>query len=275
MNTLDTLDLFGTTSFVLVYENEEGGEDNKGDGDGGGDDKGDQKPKTFTQEEVNKIMATNRRSLTQQNDKLVTELTTLKDQANLTTQEKSELEDRIEKLQEQSMTKEEVAKRTNTKAAKKHEEAIGIITKDRNAWQERYTKERVVTELTSAAIIAKSVPEQIVMLLGSDTYLSPQLGDDGQPNGSYDTLVKFNDVAEDGQPVTLNLAPEAALKRMKELPDRFGNLFLNPGAGGMGGNSGSNSGSGAQQTVESLKDTNNYMAWRAKNPGKDPTEFKG
>ena len=270
-----------TNVFHLVYDNEDGGDGKGGDGgDGkggdGGDGKGGDGKLSFTQDQLNKMMADNRRKLTQQNETLLGELNGIKEQANLTAQAKTELEDRIEELQSQFLSKEELAKRKVTKATKDHEDLVAKITQDGKNWQQLYTNERVTTALTKAAIAAKAtVPAQIVSLLGSQTHLSPQLGEDGQPNGLFDTMVKFNDVGEDGKPVVLDLAPEAALKRMQELPDQFGNLFINPGAGGMGGDSGSGAGKGKQVSVDQLKDTDAYMAWRKKNPGVDPTQFTG
>ena len=116
--------------FQLVYDNEGGEGGEGGDKGGEGGDKGGDKggsggtggegAKSYNQSQLNQMMADNRRKLTIQNEKLVGELTTLKDQANLTGQEKTELEGRIEKLQEQSMSKEEIAKREATKAIKAH-----------------------------------------------------------------------------------------------------------------------------------------------------------
>jgi len=232
--------------------------------------------KSYTQDQLNKMMADNRRNLTQQNEKLAGELKTLTSQANLSSQAQAELEERVEKLLEQSMSKEEIANRKIAKAEKTQKDAVDTISKDRDNWQQRYTQARVNSELTSAAVGAKAtVPDQIVQLLGPMTYLSETLGDDGKPTGAFDTMIKFADVDKEGQPVTLELAPDAALKRMQELPERFGNLFINPGAGGMGGNSGSGAGKGKQMSAEALKDTATFMEWRKKNPGVDPTQFKG
>jgi hypothetical protein len=232
--------------------------------------------KSYTQDQLNKLMADNRRKLTQQNGELVTELTALKDQANLTTQAKTELEDRIEKLQEQTMTQEEIAKRNAKKAAKDHDDALGKVTTERDNWRNRYTSERVTTELLAAAGEAKAaVASQMVNILGPNTILAEKTDEAGKLTGEYETLVKFADVDGDGKPVTLNLAPAAAMKRMKELPEQYGNLFINPGTGGVGGTSGAGSSKGKQMSVKDLIDTDNYQAWRKKNPGADPTAYKG
>jgi len=263
--------------FVLVYDNEEGDEAAKAAAAKAAADAANApKTLTMTQDDLNKMMADNRRKLTQQNEALLGELSGIKEQAKLTGQAKDDLEERIEKLQEAHMSAEEIAKKNISKAAKNHVDELAKVSKDREAWQKRYTRERVATELTNAAIAAKAtVPEQIVNLLGPETYLSEVLGDDGKGTGVYDTLISFNDVDDDGKPVTLKLAPDAVLKRMQELPDRFGNLFINPGAGGMGGSSGSGGSKGTPKTVEVLKDTASYMKWRKDNPKADPTAYKG
>ncbi len=273
---------FSNDPFQLVYDNEGKGGDGDGDGDGkGGDGRsgdddggggGDSKL-TFTQPELNKLMADNRRKLTTQNATLVQELSALKDQANLTTTEKEELEGRIEALQTQFLSKEELAKRASTKSAKEHEALVTGLKAEGEAWKGLYTKERVTTALTTAAIEAKAtVPGQIVALLESTTYLAEKLGEDGKPTGEFVPMVKFQDTNEEGKPVTLDLAPAAALKRMQELPDAFGNLFINPGTGGMGGDSGSSGGKGGGVTIEQLKDPAFYAKWRKENPGADPTK---
>jgi len=270
------LDYF-TRPFVLVYENEDGGDGggDTGDGDGGGKKKdGDDGKLSMTQDQLNKMMADNRRKLTQQNEKLVGELNTLKNQATMTATERSELEERIEKLQEQTMTQEEIAKRDTKKAGKAHQEEIDKLTGERDHWQLNYTSERVNRSLQDAAIEAKAtVPEQIVSLLGPQTYLSEVLGEDGKPTGAYEPLIKFVDVDDDGKPTTHSLKPADAMKRMQELPDRFGNLFINPGAGGFGADNGAGGKGGKQKTIDAIKDPDAYMKWRKANPGVDPTSL--
>jgi len=264
-----------TRPFVLVYDNENENEDGGGsDGDGGnaGGQKPDDGKLTITQDQLNEMMANNRRKLTQQNEKLVGELNALKDQATMTATERSELEERIEKLQEQTMTQEEIAKRDAKKASQAHKKELDKLTSERDHWQAHYTNERVSRSLQDAAIEAKAtVPEQIVSLLGPQTVLSPVLDEGGKPTGSYEPLVKFVDVDDDGNPATLSLKPVDAMKRMQELPERFGNLFINPGAGGFGADNGAGGKGGKQKTLDAIKDPAAYMKWRKENPGVDPT----
>jgi len=227
---------------------------------------------TLTQEKLNSMMAENRRTVSKQNETLLGELNTLKEQATMTATERGDLEERLEKLQEQSMTQEEIVKRNSKKAQVAHAKELDKLTKERDTWQSNYSAERINRSILDAATAAKvEVNEQIMDILGPKTYLGEVLNEAGQPTGEYEPLVKFVDVDDDGNPTMLTLKPEDALKRMKELPERFGNLFTNPGTGGFGSTNGAGSGSGRNVTVDSLKDPAAYMKWRKENPGVDPT----
>ena len=227
---------------------------------------------TLTQEKLNSMMAENRRTVTKQNEKLLGELNVLKEQATMTSQEREDLEGRLEKLQEQSMTQEEIVKRNSKKAQVTHAKELEKLTKERDSWQNNYSTERINRAILDAATVAKvEVPEQILDILVPKTYLGEVLNEAGQPTGDYEPLVKFVDVDDDGKPTMLTLKPEDALKRMKELPERFGNLFTNPGTGGFGSTNGPGISGGRNVTVDSLKDPAAYMKWRKENPGVDPT----
>jgi len=229
---------------------------------------GDPKTLTFTQDQLNKMMADNRRKLAQQNQQLVSELETLKEQSNLTTQQKEELEGRINQLQEQFMTKEEIAKKEQAKLVKLTEEEKAKLKNEAESWRNRYSTATVQRSLTDAAVEGKAVsPEQLVAILGTVTSLQPVIGEDGKPTGDYAPIVKFNDVDSNGKPIVLDLTPQQTVKRMKELPQRFGNLFQSDATGGLGGHSGSGAGgSGISPSVTALKDLGAYAKWRKEHP---------
>src|ERR1017187_8689863 len=79
-----------------------------------------EKKLSLTQTELNKMMADNRKKLTSQNQELITQLETLKEQTNLTVQQKEELETRIGQLEALNMTKEELLKKENAKKEKQY-----------------------------------------------------------------------------------------------------------------------------------------------------------
>lgn len=210
------------------------------------DDKaGEQKPpenqqppptKTFTQEELNAILAKEKRSFQEERQKLMSELTTFKDKSTMTDQEKQELEARIEELQKATMTKEEIAKREQEKMKQAHENNLKALSDEANTWKNRYTKSTIERNILDAAIANDAfAPSQLVELIGNKSKLVPVLDEQGKPTGEFITKVSFEDVDKDQKPVTLEMTVPETIKRMKELPNRFGNLFKSgvvPGAGG-------------------------------------------
>jgi hypothetical protein len=221
-----------------------------------------------TQDDLNKMMAENRRKLTQQNQELVKQLEELRNQSNLTQQQREELEQRINTLQEQFMTKEEIAKKESVKQSKAFEDEKKRIAQEANSWRERYTNETVRRSITDASVEGKAVsPEQIVAILGASSYLGEVLDAAGKPTGNYEPRVKFNDVDSEGKPVILELTPTQAVKRMKELPEKFGNLFVASGSGGVGG--AGNASRGTPTTLDSLKDLDSYKKFRSEHPDLD------
>ena len=261
-------------AFRFVYEGDgEGGTGEGGTGDAGS--AGDAGKITMTQDELNKMMADNRRKLTKQNEDLVTQLKKLRDETRMTQENRDDLEKRIEQLQEQYMSKEELAKREAEKQSKKHQSEVETLTGDRNRWQGMYADATIKRSLTDAAVSGEAVrPDQIVAILGGSTHLSEVLDSTGQPTGQFRPVVKFTDINDSGENVTLELSPEDAIKRMKELPESYGNLFKGSATGGVGGSSGAG---GVEQTAsfkELMKDPVKYREWRKKNPDLDISKLR-
>jgi hypothetical protein len=227
------------------------------------------------QDELNKMMADNRKKLTTQNQELMGQLTNVKDQFSGTTQEKAELEVRIEELQNQFLTKEELTKREADKSKKEHQKTMEKAVQERDSWEQMYTQSRIQRELLDASIAAKAInPDVTVEMLSGKTHLAPVLVD-GRPNGDFEVKVKFSDSDEDGNPVTLDLHPEATLKRMAELTDKYGHLFQTTATGGMGANSGMGGGGKNQPALQAImSDPVAYAKWRKDNPDLDISKLR-
>jgi hypothetical protein len=227
------------------------------------------------QDELNKMMADNRKKLTTQNQELMSQLTAIKDQFSGTAQQKEELEAQIEQLNNQFLTKEELAKREQEKAKKEHIKALEKATADAESWKNRYTQSTISRELLDAAIGAKAINADVIVdMLGGKTHLAPVLVD-GQQTGNYEVRVNFADSDEDGNAVNLDLTPDATLKRMSELTDKYGHLFQSTATGGMGANS-SRGGDGKPPVALSaiLEDPVAYAEWRKKNPDLDISKLR-
>ena len=199
-------------------------------------DEGDPDLKEFTpeqQEKINAILAIEKRKHTDKTKKALDELEALRSKATLTTKERSELDKRIETLQQELLTKEEQAKHETAKLKKISEEHIQSLEKGLEDWKNRYTTATIATALTQAAIEHKAKnPQHIISLLGPITHLAEKLDDEGKPTGNFIPKVRF-DTVKDGKPITLELPPSEAVKRLSEMDEHL-NLFNPDGSGGTG-----------------------------------------
>ena len=264
-------------TWLTVYGDEEGGEETTSEAT-----QTQEKPTLSKlieehglQEDLNSMMAENRRKLTKQNQDLIKQLQQIRETAQMTQQQRDELESRIEQLQEQFMSKEELAKREAQKFQKEHQKAVESLSTERDRWQKLYASETIQRSLQDAAISGDAIqPEQIVAMLGPFTQLSEVVDPTGQPTGKYQPVVKFNDVNSDGEPVVLDLSPNDAIKRMREL-EKHGNLFKGTATGGVGAVGGGSAGGGSTQKLsEIMKDPVKYREWRKKNPDLDLSKLR-
>jgi hypothetical protein len=188
----------------------------------------------FSQEAVNKILAEDRRKHAAKQQQFLEELTQLRESKNLSEQEKATLDTRIEELSATLKTKEELAAQERKRLSETHSKELKAASDERDQWKVRYTESLIATEITNAAVSQKAFsPEQIVALLRPATRLAEDIDGDGKPTGKLVPKVTFNDTKDD-KPITLDLTVADAVKRMKD-QERFQNLFIADGTGGVGG----------------------------------------
>ena len=181
-----------------------------GSGDGSGE-------KTFTQEEVNSLLAKNKKALKEKNEELAKELETLQEQQKLTGQAKADLEKRIKELREEHMSESEKLE-AQRKALKDESENIA---KERDLWKRRFIDSAVKTTITNeAAKLNAFNPAHIVALTAGDAKVEVQ--DDGSFN------VKFGEK---------DLSVEDYLKTFKE-DENNKHLFNNKKKTGTGNTQG-------------------------------------
>ncbi len=238
-----------TQFFIPRYDDNDDGNSNSDAGDSGNTDAGNgatgnvsdsnagsgdntdagEKDKKFTQSDVNRFMAEEKRKLREQNDKLIQELETIKSSAGMTEKEKSRLENQIEEIRTQSMTEKEKAQREKKKLEAESNKTITEFKEKSEKWEKLYTEEKITRTLMDAAVEQDAFsPQQIVQILRGSTRLVEE------EDGSIIPKVRFDDVDKDGKPVTLELSGSEAVKRMKDLPENYGNLFKNGATGGLG-----------------------------------------
>jgi hypothetical protein len=153
---------------------------------------------------------------------------------NMTEEQKQGLEQTIERLQTESMTAAEVAKRDRDKMTREFQAQLDKQRKETELWRNMYTEEKIERDLLDAAISNKAInPNQIKNVLKPQSKLVPELTKDGQPTGKWVPKIAFQDKKEDGEVITLELSPHDTVKRMSEMPDHW-NLFNSGANGGLG-----------------------------------------
>jgi hypothetical protein len=277
--------LFLTKSWIVVYEDEGGA----GDGDGGAGDgnagAGTGKPKLTDliekhglQEELNTMMANNRKTLHTKNQELIQQLTQLRETATMSTQAKEELEARIEELQTQHMSKEELAKRESEKLTKTHARELEKITGESKKWQELFATSTIQRALMDAAVAGDALTPavaQIGAILGPHTHIVEEVDEAGNGKGKFKTVVKFEDTDADGNPVVLDLSPAKTIERMKELPEKYGFLFKGENSSGLGAETAGGSRSEKMPKLDELiKDPAKFAKWRKENPDLDISKLR-
>lgn len=233
-------------------EGSEGGE--AGAGSTGGDAGG---QTSFTQEQVNKIIAKERRTYQEKMSKLDDEINALKTRSNLNTDERKQLETRLEEIRNKSATENEKLSNALKKANKRYEEDTTALKAQATTWQDRFTKDRIRSELVSAAAKGDAYnPEQIVALLSTQTQLVERKDEEGNGLGSFDVIVKQPGVNKKGESVVFERSPADAVAAMKE-DDGFLNLFK----GGTGGTGSKRRSKDGNSSIPS--NTSEYMKQRA------------
>jgi len=194
-------------------------------------------PGKFTpeqQKEINRILAAEKKKHHKLVQKAVDEANALRSKAQLTATERSDLDTRLEQIQNEMRTKEEQAKRAAQKLKEKHKSEKSALEADRDTWKGRFTQSTIERTITDAAAANNAFsPGQIVAILGRNTSLVDVLDEEGKPTGALEPKVRFQTKDKDGKPVTLDLSPMETVKRMKD-EEEFLNLFRGEGTGGVG-----------------------------------------
>lgn len=223
-------------------------------------------PKTFTQDQMNKILADDRRKNQAKQKELLTQLEQLQQTARLTDDERNNLNAQVEELRLQTTTAEERARTALDKQKKDYDVKVTTLTTERDEWRNRYTETAIGHEITNAAVTQEAFsPGQIAAMLRPNTRLTEELDGTGKPTGRLIPKVKFEASDKDGQPIVLDLTVPEAVKRMKETPDVFGNLFKSTAQGGLGTQAPTGQGKGGKVDVSKLTPAQ-YREMRAKNP---------
>lgn len=251
------IDLYRSLALVSCFD----GELPTGDPPAGDPPAGDPIPtKTFSQDELNKILAEDKRRHQQQFQKLEKQLSDTLTSAKLTNEERTKLEESLEDVRKQLRTKEEQAKLEKKQLEDKYTGELSQLAKRAEAAEQRYVDSTIARSLQDAAVGGDAFsPNQIVTILRPMTKMV-----EDKP------MIDFPDIsAETGEAIVKQMTPEEAIKRMKQLPETYGNLFKSGVVGGIGAASatgGLTPGSNGKVDVSKLS-MDQYLELRKKNPG--------
>jgi len=230
--------------------------------------------KTFNQDDVNRILADDRRkhqvALKTQEEKLQEVLKS----ASLTEADRKALQENLVSVQGQLRSTEAAAAKEKQELEQTYQARLHETEKKATVWEAMYRESTVQRALQDAAMKNDAwQPGQIVTILKPMTKLVETLDPiTKRPTGQFEVKVVMMDVnpkTNEMEPMERN--PEDAVKRMKELPEQYGNLFKSGVVSGIGSGSatgGYTPGSGGKLDAAAIRKLTptQYRDVRAKNP---------
>lgn len=188
-------------------------------------------PKSFTQAQVDEIVNKRFKKEKEANETLKSAYEKLQQKDNLTTQEKEEYAKKVAELEVLTLSKEDLAKKETERLQKTAKEKEDKLANERDLYKNLYSSTQIENAISRAAGDAEIKalrPEQMVLLLKNQTRLVQK------EVGGKSLFEVAVDWSENDQVVQIPV--KEALKRMKEQPTLYGNLFESDAKGGMGGN---------------------------------------
>lgn len=228
------------------------------------------KQKLFTQEEVNRFLAEDRRRHQAQIANLEAQYKKALEYQNLSESQRQELQAALESFQAQFRTKEENLKHEYEKLKAESTKTAKMLAEERDAWKSRFETTEIRRAIQDAAIKADAYrPEHILAILQPMTKMVPVLDATGKPTGELAPRVHYPTVdAKTGEPLTAVVTADEAVAMMKQKPEEFGYLFKSNAQGGLGSSSGTGTrppGKGGKVDVTQLTPAQ-YRELRKKDP---------
>lgn len=141
--------------FTLHYE----GGDPSGDPPAGDPPAGDP-PKSFTQDELDRIVQERLARERKTSRETLTRLETLQKNLQLTEEQKQEMEQEMEKLRKQTMSAQEIAEREKKRAQDEYKSQVEAASKSAKDWETRFVDLKINYEISAAAQTQGVLPPQ-------------------------------------------------------------------------------------------------------------------
>lgn len=247
------------------------GEDQNGQ-PSGAQSGGDQQPaagggRLFTQEELNEVLAKDRRKHQAQYQKMEVTLTDLVNSKNLTEEERAQTAAQLEEVRTALLTKDQQVQREKKALEDAHAKKLKELADQGKHWESLYRTSTIERSLADAAVKHDAFsPAQIVKQLRDITRLEEKVDAAGKPLG-HKPIVDFPEQnSETGETSVTPLSPDAAVKRMKSLPEVYGNFFKGNVVSGIGAGSGTGTPAGNGKIDPRKLSMEQYLSIREKNP---------
>lgn len=225
--------------------------------------------KTFTQDEVNKLNAADRRKDKEALAKLEKQLQGLQESSSLSASEKQSLEENLEMVRGQLRTKEEQAKIERKRIEEESTAKYTDLEKRYLDLDGKYRGETIKRSWQDAFGNDAYSLSQAVSLMSPQSKLVPVIDEKTKKEtGEQRIVVELADEDSEGNPTKSTLTPTEAVKRMKELPHLYGNLFKTNVVAGVGGTNttGGVAGKGELDLKKLAQDPEQYRKMRKENP---------
>ncbi len=224
-------------------------------------------PKTFTSEQVEKLLKEEKTKSQVERTNMVQQLEEIQQTSTLNEQQRKELEDQVTALREASMTTEERAKSALARKEQEYSGKLVTTENERDGWKDKYTQTRINNALLSAANSNELKPfhsDDIVNALGNNTFLKELVDDLGKKTGEFTVLVKFDDIDKDGKTTVVEMDPGQVVSKMSKMT-RWSHLFQSSKISGSGG-SASTTGEEVDLIKLAQTDTKKFLELASKNP---------
>jgi len=230
--------------------------------------------KTFTQEQVNGIVAADRRKLEEALKKTEKQYQDLLASQSLTEQERKALQANLEMVQGQLRSKEEQLLLEKKQVEEAYAGKLQEMEKKATHFETMYRDSTIERALQDAAVKHEAWnPSQVVSLLRGQTKMLEETDPKtGKLTGKYKPVVEMQALnTTTGEMETKAYTPEDAVKKMKDTPDTWGNLFKSGVVSGIGAGTatgGLTPGQGGKLTAVQLRNMTQeqYLEIRAKHP---------
>lgn len=223
--------------------------------------------KFMTQTQLNEMVEKRVAKMKSDNRQMLSKLESLQGSMQTDTEGREAMELELDELRQRTLTQDEIQKREAKKAADKYTKDLEVAQEDAKTWQGEYNNLRISYEINAASAEHKVLPESYELVeafIRPNTKMVDIRDDEGVITGKSETMVNFSDVDSEGKPIVAQMTVPAVLKRMSDLPEKYGNLFEGQKISGTGGTSG---GAGPTGKIDPSKmDTEAYIKLRKENP---------